>query len=116
MRPLPDEATQLLADLSDERRYDLELRIWKTENKAHLLVAKLSTPSADERKRLEEQLHAMARELVELDIQVLELKAEQLDKELGEVKDELSRAKESTDKQVKDRYQGLIDKTRRPQK
>jgi molecular chaperone GrpE (heat shock protein) len=110
------QVTELLADLDDERRYDLELRIWKTENRAHLLVAHLSTPAAAERKRLEERLLEMAKELVELDVQVLELKAEQLDKELGEVKDELARAREGTDKQIKDRYEGLLDKARRRRK
>src|SRR5438270_1337083 len=37
--------TELLADLRDDtQRYDLELKIWKAENKAHVLVARLSTP------------------------------------------------------------------------
>ena len=111
------QVTELLADLRDDPpRYELELKIWKTENKAYLLVAKLSTPSADERKKLEGQLQELAKELVNLDIQVLELKADQLDKELGEVKDELAKAKENVEKQTKDRYQTLLGRAKKQQK
>ncbi len=39
----------------------------------------------------------MVKELVELDVQVLELRAEQLDQELGEVKDALSRTRDNSD-------------------
>src|SRR5262249_9036961 len=36
--------SEMLAELKDDPpRYELELKIWKAENKAHLLVAKLST-------------------------------------------------------------------------
>jgi hypothetical protein len=109
--------TELLADLRDEpRRYELELKIWKAENRAHALVAKLSTPSDEERKKVEGQLQDLAKELVELDIQVLELKAEQLDKELGEVKDELAKNRENIDKNTKDRYAALLEKAKKRKK
>jgi hypothetical protein len=111
------QVTELLADLQDEpRRHDLELKIWKTESKAHALVAKLSTPNEDERKRIEASLQEMARELVELDIQVLEVKADQLDKELGEAKDELAKAREQMDKQAKARYEGLLEQAKKRRK
>ena len=54
--------------------------------------------------------------MVDLDTQVLELQAEQLDKELGEVKDELARAREQLEQNVKARYEGLLDKTKRRRK
>jgi hypothetical protein len=109
--------TELLAELQDEpRRYELELKIWKTESKAHALVARLSTPSQEERKRVEANLHELAKELVELDIQVLELKAEQLDKELGDIKDELSRTRDQFDKVARTRYEGLLGKVRKLRK
>jgi len=111
------QVTEMLADLQDEpRRHDLELKIWKAENKAHVLVARLSTPNAEERKRTLEQLRLLARELVDLDLAVLELQAEQLDKELGEVKDELARAREQIEQNTKARFDGLIDKTRKPKR
>jgi hypothetical protein len=111
------QVTELLADLQDEpRRHELELRIWKAETKAYALVAKLSTPSEEERKKIEASLQDLARELVELDVQVLEVKAEQLDKELGEVKDELARAREQSDKQTKARYEGLLEQARKRRK
>jgi hypothetical protein len=111
------QVTEMLAELQDDpRRHDLELKVWKTENKAYALVARLSTPNEEERKKIEAELHDLARELVELDVQVLELKADQLDKELGEVKDELAKAREQTDKQAKTRYEGLVDQAKKRKK
>jgi hypothetical protein len=111
------QVTELLADLQDEpRRHELELKIWKAETKAHALVAKLSTPNEEERKRIQNSLQEIARELVELDILVLEVKADQLDKELGEVKDELAKAREQLDKQAKARYEGLLDQAKKRRK
>src|SRR5260370_412922 len=66
------QATEWLADLQDDaKRYELELKIWKAENKAHILAAKLSTPVDEERKKFEGQLQELAKEPVELDVQVL---------------------------------------------
>jgi hypothetical protein len=111
------QVTELLAELQDEpRRHELELKIWKCENRAHVLVALLNAPKEEERKKALEQLRELARELVDLDVQVLELQAEQLDKELGEVKDELARAREQVEQNVKARLEGLMDKAARPKK
>jgi hypothetical protein len=111
------QATEWLADLQDDaKRYELELKIWKAENKAHILAAKLSTPVDEERKKFEGQLQELAKELVELDVQILELKAEQLDKELGEVKDELAKARENGEKQIKERYDQLLEKAKKRRK
>src|SRR5215212_6896379 len=64
------QVTELLADLQDDpKRYELELKIWKAENKALVLVAKLATPKEEDRKAAEEQLLALAKELVELEVQ-----------------------------------------------
>jgi len=111
------QVTELLADLQDEpRRHDLELRIWKAETKASAFVAKLSTPNEEERKKIEAALQELARELVDLDILVLEAKADQLDKELGEVKDELAKAREQIDKDTKAKYEALLDQAKKRRK
>ncbi len=108
------QVTEMLADLRDQPlRHDLELRIWKTENKAYTLVAQLATPRSEDRKKVEAGLLDLARELVELDIQVLEYKADQLDKELNEVKAELARHREQIDKDTRNRYDELLKKARR---
>src|SRR4051812_45342456 len=50
------QVTELLADLQDDpKRYDLELKVWKAENKALVLVAKLAAPKEEDRKAIEEQ-------------------------------------------------------------
>lgn len=111
------QATEWLADLQDDaRRHELELKIWKAENKAYAMAAQISTAPDEERKKIEVQLQDLAKELVDLDVQVLEYKSEQLDKELGELKDELAKAKENNDKQIKDRYEMLRDKAKKRRK
>jgi hypothetical protein len=111
------QVTEYLAELQDDpRRHELELKIWVTESKAHALVAKLSVPNDDERKKAEAQLQELAKELVELDAQVLEHKADQLEKELGEVKDELARIREQGEKRARERYDSLLEKSKRPVK
>ena len=63
------QVTELLADLQDDqKRYDLELKIWKAENKAFVLVAKLATTKEDDRKKVEDQLQMLAKELVDLEV------------------------------------------------
>ena len=104
------------ADLQDDpRRHDLELKIWKTETRAHALVARLSAPK-EERKKVESDLHDMARDLVDLDIQVLELQIDQLDKELAELKDELNRTRDQMDRSVKGKYDALLGQAKKNKK
>ena len=108
--------TEMLADLQDDpRRHDLELKIWKTETRAHALVARLAVPK-DERKKIETDLHDMARDLVDLDIQVLELKIDQLDKELAELKEELNRTRDQMDRTVKVKYDWLLEQGKKHRK
>jgi hypothetical protein len=105
------QATEWLADLQeDPRRHDLEVKIWKAENKAFTLVAQLSTPNEGDRNKRKDEIMDLARELVDLDIQVLELKAEQLDKELGEVKDELAKTRDNSEKQARERFEQLLER------
>jgi hypothetical protein len=111
------QVTEYLAELQDDpRRHDLELKIWKTENKVYLLVAKLSALNDDERKKAEASIHDLARQLVDLDIQVLELKSDQLSKDLADVKDELAKARDQIDKQTQTRYEALLEQTKKRKK
>jgi DNA repair exonuclease SbcCD nuclease subunit len=120
-RPLYEEqvretfrVTELLADLQDDpKRYDLELRVWRAENKALVLVARLAGPREDDRKAVEDQLRALAKELVELEVQALEHRAEVLGRELAATREELARTRDNFDRSVKDRYEGLLEKARK---
>ena len=108
------QVSELLADLQDDpKRYALELNIWKAENKAFVLVAKLATPKEEDRKAVEEQLLALAKELVELDVRSLEHRAEVLRTELGVTKDELAKLRDNFDRTVKDRHEALLERARK---
>jgi hypothetical protein len=89
------------------------LKIWKAENKALTLIARLSTPNGAERRQAEDQLMQLAREMIELDVQVLELKAEQLERELGQVKEELGKTRDNVEDLSKERYRNLLLKVKR---
>jgi hypothetical protein len=103
--------TELLAELRDDpRRHDLELKIWKAENQANVIVARLAISGEVERKKLEPDLQKLAKELADLEVQVLVLKSEQLTKELAELNNEVAKAKDNADKQAKERYETLLDK------
>ena len=108
------QVTELLADLQDDpKRYDLELKIWKAENKALVLVAKLATPKEEDRKAVEEQLQTLARELVELEVLSLEHRVGLLQNELAAAKDELSKFRDNFDRTVKERFESLVEKARK---
>jgi hypothetical protein len=110
------QVSEILADLEDTRRHDIELKIWRAENRGYILIARLRSPSEDEKKKLQDQLREVARELVELDVQMLEEQVEQLDKELAEVKGELSQARSHLEQNVKSRFEGLLEKVPKPKK
>jgi hypothetical protein len=111
------QVAELLADLEENpARHDLELQIWKVETKARALAARLATQAQDERRKTEAELQKIARELVALDTRVLELKAEQAEKELGDIRDELAKAREQGPARVKARYDSLIEQGRKRRK
>ena len=108
------QVTEWLAELQDdEKRYTLELKMWKTENKALVLVAKLATLKEDERKAIVGQLQALAKELVELDVQSLEHRVELLQSELTSAKDDLTKFRDNLDRTVKDRFEALLEKSKK---
>lgn len=108
------QVTELLADLRDDpKRHELELDLWKAENRSLVLVARLAAAKAEDRKLLEDQLVALAKELVELEIRSLEHRATALERELGAARDELAKARENHDKAVKDRHDELLEKARK---
>lgn len=108
------QVTELLADLQDDStRYALELKIWKAENKAMVLVAKLATTKEDDRKAVENQLRGLARELVDLEVQEAEHRVKVLDRELMIARDELTKARDGVDRAAREKYEGLLEKARK---
>lgn len=108
--------TEMLASIEDERRQQVELKIWKAENRALVLVARLATTRSEDRRALENSLQDAARELVELDVQVLELQANQLTKDLVQTREDLSRLKENPDKSARDRFDALLNMAKKQKK
>jgi hypothetical protein len=108
------QVTELLAELQDDdKRYQLELKIWKAENKALVLVARLATPKEEDRKAIESQLHALAKELVDLELQSLEHRIELLQSELATSKEEFGKFRDNHERSIKDRYESLLEKARK---
>ena len=108
------QVTEWLADLQDdEKRYAIELQMWKAENKALVLVAKLASAKDDDRKAIESQLRSLAKELVELDLQSLEHRVELLQSELTTAKDDLAKSQDNRDRDIKSRYESLLIKARK---
>lgn len=107
--------SELLSDLreEDEQRYKLELDVWKTETKALILVAKMAHVSEPEQFKLKEELLQQTRRLVDLEMQVLQLRVDELQKELTQSKDELAKAREKRDLASKDRLDQLLAEARR---
>ena len=99
--------------IRDERRYQLELERWKTESRALVLVARLSTSNSAEKPSLQSDLRDAAKRLVELDLELLRLRIEELERELAEARDEMGRAEEKRDLRIQERYQFLFDLARR---
>jgi hypothetical protein len=111
------QVAEMLADLEqDPQRHDLELQIWKIESKAHAIASRLPNQTEVDRRKSEAELQKMARQLVDLDTRVLELKAEQTEKELGEIREELSKARDQGPARAKARYDSLIEQGRKRRK
>lgn len=108
------QVTELLADLQDDpKRYELELKIWVAENKALVAVAKLATAKDEDRKRTEELLQGLAKELVALDLLALEHRVDVLGTELVAAKDELAKFRENLDRAAKDRFEALLERAKK---
>jgi hypothetical protein len=108
------QITEYLADLhDDEKRYDLELKVWKAENKAMVLVARLATAREEDRKAIEGQLRALAKELVGLDIKAMEHRVEVLDHELTAAREELAKSRDGVDRSVREKFEGFLEKARK---
>ncbi|GBD35052.1 hypothetical protein HRbin36_00156 [bacterium HR36] len=109
------QLSEALTDLRlhDERRYQLELERWKTESRALVLVARLSASPAADKPGLQSDLREAAKRLVELDMDLLRLRIEELERELAEARDEMSRAEEKRDLRVQERYHFLFDLAKR---
>jgi outer membrane murein-binding lipoprotein Lpp len=108
------QVTELLADIQDDpKRYELELSVWKAENKALVLVAKLAGAKGGDGKPIEDQLRALAKELAELEVQSLEHRVEVLRTELNAAKDDLAKARDNLDRGAKDRYDVFLAKAKK---
>jgi hypothetical protein len=91
------QVTEFLTDLQDDpKRYELELKIWKTENKAMVLVARLATPK-----------------VVDLEVQAMEHRVQVLERELTAAREELAKARDGTDRTAREKFEGFLEKARK---
>ncbi len=108
------KTTELLGELkaTDMRRHDLELDIWKTQTRSLILVARLANATDEEKPKLTEELREAAKKLVDLDMQILRLRVDELERELNEAREELARGEEKRDALSKERYQKLFEQAK----
>ena len=83
------QTCEWLTDLrgEDEKRFAIELDIWKTETRSYILVAHLAGLKDDEREKHKEELQNCAKKLVDLEMQIMRHRVEALDRELGEARE-----------------------------
>jgi len=111
------QVTEMLADLRDDRdRYEHELKVWKAENRAFLLAARLATIKPADRKRIEESLQQLARERVDLDMRNLEMQTATLEVELRSARNELERLRENLEQSARERYDLLLERAQKRKK
>ena len=111
------QVTELLAELRDQpRRHELELRIWKTENRAFMLVARYGRMSDDDKRQTEVRLQELARELADYDVQALEIQAEELESDLAAVKADLSQAREGLERRMRARLDVWLEQAQKPKR
>ncbi|MBX9584013.1 MAG: hypothetical protein K2X87_27245 [Gemmataceae bacterium] len=108
------QITEYLADLRDDpKRYDLELSVWKAENRALVLAARAVTTAGEERAAAEARLQTVARELVDLDIKAAEYRVGVLERELAAARTDLAKSKDDPDRAARERYDGLLERARK---
>lgn len=108
------QVTELLAALQDDpKRHELELKIWTADNKALVLVARLATVKDEDRRLVEDQLQALAKDLVELDVKALEHRVGVLERELAAAKADLGRARDGAGKAARERYEAFLGQARK---
>lgn len=109
------QVSELLTELrdQDEKRYGLELEVWRTETAALIIVARMANIGDEELAKLKEQLMEHTKRLVELDMQIMKLRVDELEKELGEARDELAKGEERRETVTKDRYERLMEQAKR---
>lgn len=109
------QVTEVLAELrvEDEKRHNLELELWKTEINALILVARFPSSTEEDQARLKDDLQVQAKRLIDLDQQLLKFRVDELEKELLEARDELTRMEGSREDLSKQRYEKLFDQAKR---
>jgi hypothetical protein len=109
------QVSELLTELrdQDEKRHGLELEVWKIETLALITVAKMANVSEEEQAKLRDQLLEHTKRLVELDMQVMKQRVDDLEKELGEARDDLAKGEERREQVTKERYERLMEQAKR---
>lgn len=95
------QITQLLKKIrSNEKRHELELNLWVTQNKAQILVAQLSVSPQTVQPKAIRQLRDLAGTLVRLNKQILELREKEIESELADVRSVLESLRRNRDEHI----------------
>jgi hypothetical protein len=109
------QTCEWLTDLrrDDDKRYAIELDIWRTETKSYILVARLAGLPEEEREKHKAELQDWAKKLVDLEMQIMRHRVDALEKELTELREALAGAEGQKEQIIKERYDKLFEEAKR---
>ena len=96
-------------------RDELKQRLKKAGDEVEQLVRQLAEPGGDEgeRKQREDRLRELVREMVDIDLVLMQLDIQQREKELATARETLARLGSERDRQVQKRYEELLDRVKK---
>lgn len=108
----------------DSRQYDLELKVWKAQSRAQLLVArlKMTDPESADREELTSQLREILSEQMQARLEVLQLERERVAGRMEKLNDDIHRLERDRDSVIEGHLKSLTNqanagaKTRPPAK
>ena len=105
--------TEKLAMVSerDSRQYDLELKVWKAQSRAQLLVArlKMTEPESGDREEITNQLREVLSEQVQARLEVMKLERDRVVGRLEKLNDEIGRLERDRESAIDSHLKNLTN-------
>ncbi len=100
---------------SDQQRYDLEIKLWKTQSRVQLLVARLRMSGGDNRQSLRAELATELKRQAEVRVEILRREREKLTVRLEKIDQQIENYTTGSDEYVEKQLR-LLDRNQQRQK